>query len=388
MGNENAGQGDYARLRGLFGRYDSRGMGAISLDDFLAYRRLQGSRGARKDTAEFLWLDRDQDGLVSPEDLDGGGRLIPPVSRKSRGALSGLPFIGNFNEKFSGETSRAKEYLDAAGEGLAGSCNKQKVAGYALYSYTVPCIYLHEGQEGTSILHLSDLHFGRRLFWPFGKPEDGKKIDFLEALKGAISPPDFVIITGDFVVRGFCEMGEKALCALAGLPGAHKLFVLGNHDYLHGGERHIRPALEECGYTDITNRTLRFEVGGKPMLFSGADDHINGKPQPPEESEWATVMPHVLMTHNLDAVNRGFFPAIDLVVAGHLHGGEVNFGPINGRSLRKMLGVYDGVNDSEKAALLLSRRASFVANPGLGTHLPFRMFAPGAGATRLVLAKR
>ena len=137
--------------------------------------------------------------------------------------------------------------------------------------------------------------------------------------------PDLVLLVGDHVADvSFGTHLEPGAVAreLAGLlrADAPVLGVLGNHDWYAGGWR-MRAALEDAGLPVLEEAAVpvldgRLWVAGVGDLWERTPDVEAALRDVPEGA------PVLLMTHNPDVVAD--VPAsVQLVVAGHTHGGQV-----------------------------------------------------------------
>jgi predicted MPP superfamily phosphohydrolase len=257
---------------------------------------------------------------------------------------------------------------------------------YRTRSYTLPV--LPEGAEPLSVLQVSDQHL--RL------PKE-RLAAFVESLGDTTY--DQVLATGDLL--GEPEAVHRCARALNRLEaGLGKFFVLGSSDYYapkfknyadyflkrrsRATRRNPTPQflalLEEAGWTDLTNRTLRRDLKGTSTQITGLDDPFLGRDdrslliRDPEVS-FALCVVHDPAPY-LDARRGGF----DLVVAGHTHGGQVRF-PFVG-----------AVVTNSELPRQLARGPTWLngtwlhVSPGLGTgkFAPFRFLCrPEASVLRL-----
>jgi predicted MPP superfamily phosphohydrolase len=181
---------------------------------------------------------------------------------------------------------------------------------------TVAVPRLPSSFAGMRIALLTDPHHGRF-----------NSIEYISTAVDACAAlaPDLVLFGGDFAhgVRGrkyltpcFAELGR--LSAPLGTYG-----VLGNHDH-YAGAKAARRAMREAGITDLTNSGVWLERGGHRLRLGGVDDLICGLPRPdlavgdagPDDS-------CLLLSHNPEVTETLDDPRVGLVLAGHMHGGQV-----------------------------------------------------------------
>jgi 3',5'-cyclic AMP phosphodiesterase CpdA len=119
--------------------------------------------------------------------------------------------------------------------------------------------------EGSSILHLSDLHFGEGHGFPTERAQEGVDVDryrLVDAIHEWIRENDVsigvVVISGDLISKGdsraFHEVGAflEELLAGLGLGKDHCVLVPGNHDlWTIGISNPTRTFHHQVGYTDF-----------------------------------------------------------------------------------------------------------------------------------------
>lgn len=200
---------------------------------------------------------------------------------------------------------------------------------------------LPTGADPIRVLHLSDLHL---------MPRDRKKIAWVQAL--ADLRPDLVVNTGDN--HSHADAWPHVLEAYGRLLDLPGVYVWGSNDYLSpvlknplsyfaGPSRPPQPEdhperelpwrtlgaeFAKAGWTDLTHRREALEVAGARLAFRGTDDGhlqrdryelIAGPPDPDAAINIAVTHAPYLRLLDSFATDR-----MDLILAGHTHGGQVN----------------------------------------------------------------
>jgi hypothetical protein len=226
--------------------------------------------------------------------------------------------------------------------------------------------------DGLRITHLSDFHLG--------VPSRGayaveRAVDWTAERK-----PDLVAITGDLLTH---PRGEARLRALAQRLPLPAVAVLGNHDLAIARD----PQARLSNISDLEPAVLlkdggiMLELRGRTVWVAGVDPRVivrrAGKTDPNALSRQADL--RILLSHFPRVYDRLEPGAFDLVLAGHMHDGQITV-PYPGGKLRLahptarfQQGLYGG------------RAGVMHVSPGLGTTLvPFR-FGARPEATELVL---
>lgn len=224
--------------------------------------------------------------------------------------------------------------------------------------------------EGLRIVHLSDFHLG---FPSRGARAVERAVEWAAELR-----PDLVLISGDLLARPRAEPKLRGL--LARLPSSFA--VLGNHDFALSRDPFSKPAeLSDLGSTVLLEDEQRtVELRGKRVQIVGVDprSYRRGRAQPDRLADPEADL-RILLCHFPRVIDKLPAGVFDLVLAGHLHAGQLvipyGFGKLR---LAHVRWTY---------AEGLYRRPGGVlhVSPGLGTtFVPFRLFARPE-ATELVL---
>ena len=255
----------------------------------------------------------------------------------------------------------------AAGAALVGLAwglwESQWVEGVEL-DVRIPA--LPEELDGLRILHLSDLHLGTLSL-------NALALDRAIAWAQARSP-DLVVVTGDLASR---RAGRRKLKrALGEIEAVHGTWaILGNHDVDDARDPFSRSTdlsdLQGGGATLLRDRSERLDVRGRSVEIVGLDPAthaVGGTVPAPSHGERADL--RILLAHFPDAVDRLPPASFDLVLAGHLHGGQICLpSPWGKLHLSHVRGRYwEGRFDTPAGTLYVSR--------GVGTtFVPLRLFA-------------
>lgn len=274
-----------------------------------------------------------------------------------------------------------------AAAALAGAAATAGVVGaYAFLveprwlQVTRPVIHvrgLHPSLEGFRIALLTDLHAGA-----------GTPLSVIRrACRTAMAQkPDLVALTGDFAADDAPGFGE-VLHAIRCLRAPYGVYAVpGNHDYNVGIEKWHRELADHPHVRDLTNRAEQLEVNGARLCVAGVDDFSRGAPDlgglpPPDQRDFT-----LLLAHDPDQAERArrAYDAVDLIVSGHTHGGQVRLpfvGALRNPAEREDL-YEEGLRRRPWTQVYTSR--------GVGTvHIPVRFLCrPEVAILRLTGARR
>jgi predicted MPP superfamily phosphohydrolase len=201
--------------------------------------------------------------------------------------------------------------------------------------------------DGLTILHLSDLHLK-------GMP-DRKYFQFIMD-RCAAWEPDLVAVTGD-LADGWHHQ-RWIVPVLGRLRWRVAAFaILGNHDYWYDPP-YIRRRLRRLGMVVPGSAWLQTEVRGEPLVVVG-NEWPWGAP-PPDLRDCPEGPFRLCLSHTPDNIAWARRAKIDLMLSGHVHGGQVRV-PVFGSILvpSRFGRRYDaGTFDEDPTLLHVSRGLS------------------------------
>lgn len=235
--------------------------------------------------------------------------------------------------------------------------------------YTVSSPSVPEGLDGIRILLIADLHCER-----FG--EDQSEL-IAAALK---TSPDLAVLCGDILDSGHNDL-EPVAELLSGLDGIETFAVFGNHE--NGLTREDREALtllyEEHGVTLLSDESVGLSFNGAELWVSGMKDPAFWgmgdtefvRENPPDVAPKEGAF-NVLLCHRANLFPATSELGFDLVLSGHLHGGQVRI-PLVGGLVSPNMELFPDYTSG-----LYSENGSFMAvSRGLGNSVDLpRIFNP------------
>jgi uncharacterized protein len=242
-----------------------------------------------------------------------------------------------------------------------------------LETLDVPLRRLPPELDGLRIAHLSDFHLG---IPSRGTRAVERAVEWVEERQ-----PDLTLISGDLLSRPRGEARLRRL--LERLPRAYA--VLGNHDYAASRDPFSR-AVELVDLAParlLADEAETIELRGRRVQVVGVDprSYRRGTARPERFADSAADL-RILLCHFPQVIDRLEPGVFDLVLAGHLHAGQITVPYPGGRvRLAHVRWTYvEGLYERPGGVLHLSA--------GLGTtFVPFRFFARPA-AYELVLQSR
>jgi len=184
----------------------------------------------------------------------------------------------------------------------------------------------HKSLEGlgkpVTVVQVTDLHFG----WFCDAPELERLVGLLNSIKA-----DAVILTGDIFHSRYTavESSEPILRKL--IPRRYgNLVVMGNHELYVGSARSLE-SFRKSGLTHLGNKWISLQGEGAVIHLGGLDDLLVDWVPTPESKTFGRLMDRsprgagmrILLCHRPSILPLASYGGIDLVLAGHTHGGQM-----------------------------------------------------------------
>ncbi len=223
-----------------------------------------------------------------------------------------------------------------------------------------------------TVIHVTDFHIGS--FFNFDNLE--RLVSNLNDVEG-----DMLVITGDIFHSKRTNVAQAA-------PALKKLrkrkygnhAVLGNHDF-YTGEQVSMKALTGNGINVFRNDWKTFNVGGLSLHIGGIDDPATNWLTGTEFPYYPKLMAgkpkdggfSLLLSHRPNILPMVSKSDIDLVLAGHVHGGQVVLPALGDRS---QICIADLISDYI-SGWYTEGQAKMYVNRGIGlTFIPWRVNCP------------
>ncbi|MBN1038241.1 MULTISPECIES: metallophosphoesterase [unclassified Clostridium] len=221
-----------------------------------------------------------------------------------------------------------------------------------------------KNEDTIKIAQISDIHLGEYY-----------TIDKLEKLVNKVNSQnaDIIVFTGDLFdnVSKFEDTSKVAPILKKLNAKIGKYAIYGNHDYGGGAKNIYKNVMEDSGFKILVNDQANVKLdSGKTISILGLDDALLGNPDVEKtvrnikESNY-----NLLLLHEPDLSDKFVSYNIDLILAGHSHGGQVKI-PFLGEIVTPPLAekYKDGLYNFNT-----QRNTQLYVNSGIGnTKMPFR----------------
>ena len=171
-------------------------------------------------------------------------------------------------------------------------------------------------QSPLKIVFFGDTHLGEF--------NDNDQLDRIVAKINAENP-DLVIFTGDLIgSSGDFTADPEAIAQSLGQIQANyaKVAVIGNHEYALLDQYNYEDLMAAGGFTVLVDDWL--DITELNVRLLGLDDVYRGNPDTTLADEALDGTYNILITHEPDIVDKMASDQVQLVLAGHTHGGQIS----------------------------------------------------------------
>lgn len=223
--------------------------------------------------------------------------------------------------------------------------------------------------SGFRIAQVSDLHNSE-----FGK----NNTELLKLLSE--SRPDIIAITGDLIDANHTDVGIALGFAQESVRIAPTYYVTGNHEAASPQYDTLKAGLEEAGVIVLEDEAVSLERNGETITLLGLGDPdftVKGDMFGETSAMVSTKLKNlddgeggytILLSHRPELFETYVNCSIDLVFAGHAHGGQFRLPFIGG-----LVAPNQGMFPQYDAGLYTDGSTSMVVSRGIGNSIiPFR----------------
>jgi uncharacterized protein len=192
---------------------------------------------------------------------------------------------------------------------------------YRVRRVEIPTANLPPALDGMTIVQLSDIHLSGSM----SRTDVRRAVDMANAL-GA----DLAVITGDFITGAADPLADcideiRHLRAPLGIFGCN-----GNHEIYAGAEDAAQELFAQAGMKLLRHENVQLAFRGAHFNLLGVDyqrERAHSGQRVEMLPDLAPLvrrdMPNILLSHNPNTFNRAAELGIELSLAGHTHGGQV-----------------------------------------------------------------
>lgn len=244
---------------------------------------------------------------------------------------------------------------------LTGFCYVQN--GYLVVThYTYVSEKISGDLAGYRIVQISDLHNAT-----FGKDNQRlvKKIEVLN--------PDMIVITGDMVDYNRPNVDVALDFATQAAKICPTYYITGNHEnwLSEGDKQRLLKGLSDAGVICLSDETTDIKVKNSTFTLIGLNDEsLRGNTLQNLVKNQDEAQLQILLAHEPQYLEKYAMSKVDLVLAGHAHGGQFRI-PFVGGLVAPDQGFFpeytEGVHVDGQTTMVISR--------GLGNSVvPLRLF--------------
>lgn len=232
--------------------------------------------------------------------------------------------------------------------------------------FTIESDKLPEAFDGKKIVQISDLHNAN-----FGKGQSSL-IEKVEAAK-----PDAIFLTGDLIDSNRYDLDTSLTLVDALVEMSEVYYVLGNHEVAVNKIDEITEALDQRGVHVLMDESMDWEVEGESVQIAGINDPLIDVQQTEQDFTRNALADAgiderftLLLAHRPEMFSIYVEEEIDLVFAGHAHGGQIRFPGLGG-----LFAPGQGWFPTMTKGLFEEQSTRLVLSRGLGNSgFPVRIF--------------
>jgi predicted MPP superfamily phosphohydrolase len=192
---------------------------------------------------------------------------------------------------------------------------------YKVMRVEIPMANLPSAMDGMTVVQLSDIHLSGYTT----REEVRRAVDMANGL-GA----DLAVVTGDFITTSSdplvdCIEEVSRLHAPMGVWGCN-----GNHEIYAKAEEEAQQLFAQHGMKLLRQESAVLSYRGAQFNLMGVDYQRERTPSGQKTPMLSSLgglirrdMPNILMSHNPNSFNRAAEMGIELSLAGHTHGGQI-----------------------------------------------------------------
>jgi predicted MPP superfamily phosphohydrolase len=265
--------------------------------------------------------------------------------------------------------SSRRVFLEAAGAGMCIAPVAGTVFGivrhnqFRVSEVKIAIPNLPKDLDGLRIVQVTDIHLS-----PFlSEREFARVVDMANGTRANLA-----LVTGDLITRrgdplDACLRQLGRLRADAGVLGC-----LGNHEVYAGAEKYVTTQGRRLGIKFLRQQAEILQFGAASINFAGVDyQKMHSKYLVGAERMVVPGMVNILLSHNPDVFPVAAAQGYHLTIAGHTHGGQVDF-----EILHQQLNVARYFTNYVRGLYQEGNSSVYVSN-GVGTiGVPVRLGAP------------
>ena len=213
--------------------------------------------------------------------------------------------------------------------------------------------------DGFKILQVSDLH----------NKEFGMDQEVLVSLTKAIAP-DIIVVTGDLIDSNHTDIKAAIDYISQAVLIAPVYFVTGNHEIWSEQYTVLAVELVKYGVIILDNKSIILTRNGAEISLIGLPDGDVISKESETVFDFAGKNFCILLSHRPELLNEYAQKEVDLVFAGHAHGGQIRIPFFGG-----LFAPNQGLFPKYTSGIYTQADTTMVVSRGLGNSvIPVRVF--------------